>query len=950
VITPRDWPDVRALFHEALQRPAAERLAFVRSAAASQDVLKEVESLLAAEQAADGFLSTPPVAVGDRASTPLLTEHTRLGHFEILGLVGAGGMGEVYRARDTRLDRTVAIKVLSRDLLLHAEARDRFEREARLISKFSHPHVCTLHDVGTASVAGTEIQFLVMELVAGESLAARLQRGPLPIADAMKAGGEILDALAAAHAAGVVHRDLKPGNVMLTRSGVKLLDFGVARLVQAAAPADRQSGIHDPLSKDGMVLGTMPYMSPEQLRGEAADARSDVFAFGAVLYEMVTGVRAFTADTDTALVAAILERDPTPISTLRPDAAAGLDRIVATCLAKSPEDRWPRARDVLRELTWLRDDAGHRVAAVPTSRPARAYRIAAVAAAALVAVTALVGGVLVRREPPPASRISFSITAPRGYTFPRATADMALSADGTRLAFAAYAANGTRQLWLRRFDDPEAHAIAGTDGAEMPFWAPEGRTLAFFTNGRLKRVNEDGTALATICEVGSPRGGAWSRSGVILFGSDTVLHQVPAAGGTPVHVTELDRTRHQRVHGWPRFLPDGRQFLFVNLNTEPAQSAIFQASLDAPGMQRVVAGATSFALVGTRLLWADGRTLVSQEYNAEQAEMIGQPREIVRGIGVDTRTGLAGFAAAPGGVLVYRAVGDQSRLTWYDRTGRALETFREPGDYQHPALSLDDRWLTVEKTDASTGRHTIWLLDIGRGVMSRLLVDPYGAHGPVWSPDGSTVMFVSNRIRGGQDAFTISADGSGDQRLALPDEGAWHRPSDWTAHPALILYDREVRGNSDIWVASAASPSDAKPFVATSAEETQARFSPDVRWIAYTSDESGTPEVYVRRYPDGGGARRLSTSGGAQPQWRRDGKEIFYLAADGKLMAADVTTSGTMIETGTPHGLFDTGVRGLLVERRNHYVVTSDGQRFLTNVTEQDDNAAPLTVVMNWER
>ena len=503
-------------------------------------------------------------------------------------------------------------------------------------------------------------------------------------------------------------------------------------------------------------------MAPEQVRGQPADARSDLFAFGAVLYEMITGVHAFEGHSQADLVAAILERDPTPLTSRQPHAPASLERLVSTCLAKNPEDRWIRARDVMRELTWIRADGDRGPAPMPVRiRPA--YRWVP---AALIVVTGLLAAAVWRGDPPAsARRIQFTVSPPKGTTFPRASAEIAISPDGLRLAFVALSADGTRRLSVRPIDAVDAHLIDGTEGAALPFWSPEGRALGFFTRDKLVRIDDNGAARQELADVLFPRGGSWHGSN-ILFGSNSALQRVAATGGTVSAVTAIDPSRKERAHAWPAFLPDGRRFLYASLGSGGEKSAIYQGTLGSPRTERVLAGAQSFVLAGTHLLSLNNRSLVVQPFDPDRVEAERAPVQLANGVGFDVRTAQGAFAAQGSSVLAYRLVNDQSLLQWFDRHGRVLGAFHEPGDYQHPWLSPDEKQVAVEKTDPATGRHTLWLLDVNRDITTRLLADPSGAHGPLWSPDGRQMLFSSNRL-GGIDVFSVGADGSGDQTLVL---------------------------------------------------------------------------------------------------------------------------------------------------------------------------------------
>ncbi len=956
MITPDQWERVRSLFRGALDRPSSERGSFLRAGSGGdEEVRQEVESLLEAYPRAEGFLSDHVIGAHREAPVAGLAPGTRLGHFEIVDSLGSGGMGEVYRGRDTRLDRPVAIKVLAADLAGDVRGGERLEREARLISMLTHPHVCTLYDVGAAQVDGTDVRFLVMELLDGETLAARLARGPLPVAQALSVAIEILEALVAAHGLGIVHRDLKPGNVVLTKSGVKLLDFGLARL-RPRVPHEQQAGpasTREPLTAKGALVGTLPYMAPEQLRGEETDARADLFAFGAVLYETITGARAFSADSQAGLIAAILEHEPAPLTSRQPLAPPALERLVAACLAKNPDERWQTARDLLRELTWVHDNP----AAPGTTRSAVAHRLRrsawASAAALAIALLALLALNLSRR-PAPDSRpnISFLVYPPEGTRFPRGTAEMAISPDGSRLVFVALSADGSRHLWMRRFDSVATRMLDGTENSAYPFWSPDSRSIGFFANGRVKRIAEAGGTPQVLCVTGGwGGGGTWNRDGVILFSSlKGPIWRVADTGGTPTPATTVDESREERNHAWPIFLADGRRFLYLSRSNDREQTGVYEASLDSRETRRIRAAESRFDLVGSYIFLVNNSSLIAQGFDPERGQMVGEPITVAERIAMDSplRSGGA-FAVSVSGTLAYRDASPDSHLLWRDRSGKQIGAFPVAADYQHPWLSPDETQIAVEKTDVTTGRHTIWLLDPSRGTTSRLISDEAGAHLPVWSPDGSRVVFASSRW-GGADMYSIRADSAGSDELLLRSpEKAGLFPTDWSLDGRLLLYQTMRLGQFDLRILPASRGQESEPFLETPANERHGQFSPDVRWVAYTSDESGSQEVYVRRFPGGDGKSRVSTQGGAQPRWRRDQKELFYLGLDGRLMAVEVKIGTSTFETGTPRALFNTGITASFVDRRNQYLVTRDGLRFLVNVSVEDENSAPITVVLNWK-
>jgi Tol biopolymer transport system component len=946
--SPADWARVRALFHAALDLPPDARLAYVRGQASDPRIADEVASLLAVSPAAEGFLDPPVDQRPPLAATAAhLRPGDRLGAFEIVSLIGAGGMGEVYRALDTRLGREVAIKVLSAAFATDG-GRERLEREARAVATLTHDRIVTLHDVGSAEIGGSEVTYLVMQLADGETLAARLQRAPLPIGQALSVAIEVAEALVAAHAAGIVHRDLKPANVMLTRSGAKLLDFGLARAKATLAPEAGPPAAVDRDATASALLGTPAYMAPEQLQGVRADARSDLFAFGAMLYEMIAGQRAFSGPSQDALVTAIIEHEPVPLSTLVASVSPALDRLVATCLAKDPDDRWQTARDLLRELRWVRADVANAPAIPATVAGTPSRRRAAWVAMAVGAVVAVAGlwvG-LTSSSPAPAPRLSFSVYPPEGTRFPRGAVEMAISPDGTRLVFVALSRDGQRHLWLRRFDATESRPIPGTEEAHAPFWSPDGRSIAFFTHGGLSRIAETGGVTQYLCDVRQGnRGGTWGQGGIILFGAGgQPVMRVPETGGTPEAVTDL--AGPWRQHSWPVFLADGRRFLYLAQAYDAATTAIYEGSLDSTDIRRVVAAEAPAGIAGTQVLTFSKGLLTAQPYDERRGRLDGEPITIAEGVTADppARSGAA-FAAADG-VVAFRSASPDSRLTWFDRHGVELGAFPGRADYHHPWLSADDTRVAIEKTDPATGRHTIWSLDLLRGTTARVLLDITGAHQPMWAADGRHMFFNSNRL-GGVDLYEIEPDTGGDGTLVLSARDTGFVPTDRSPDGQYLLYESNGRESADIFVLPLGTRRPV-PYLQTSASETQAKFSPDVRWVAYASNESGSYEVYVRRFPDTGAKWQISTLGGAQPQWRSDGRELFYLGLDGKLMAAPISASPAGIQAAEPRALFDTGIIGSLFERRNHYAVTRDGQRFLVNLSAEDEGSAPITVVVNW--
>jgi Tol biopolymer transport system component len=697
----------------------------------------------------------------------------RLGPYEIVSAIGAGGMGEVYRARDTRLERTVAIKVLPSEFASDPQLRERFDREARAVSSLNHPHICALHDVGSEG----DTQFLVLEFLEGQTLAERLAGGPVPLDEALRIGIQICDALDRAHRAGIVHRDLKPANIFLARSGgtsapptVKLLDFGLAK---TAAPVVATSGLSmmpttpHGVTAQGTILGTFQYMAPEQIEGLEADARTDIFAFGALLFEMLTGRTAFEGKTRASLLGAILKDEPPRVSSIQPVAPKALDRIVNTCLAKDPDDRWQNARDLLHELKWIASgdaaagplqaglsaealaEAGHYVRITRVAWTVAGVLAVALAAAAVVVVRH------VRETPPAADAIQFTIPAPEGAAYAATNlgggtgvaTQLAISPDGREIAFIA-SSKGETALWIRALASPVARRLPGTEQAAFPFWSPDSRSIAFFAGTKLKKVQATGGPPIALCDVVSSRGGTWSRDNVIVFNTvaNGTLMRVSSAGGTPVPVTTLDAARGETRHSWPSFLPDGRHFLFVAMTTAAAREAekpseIHIASLDSKDVTSLFAAESSIAYnAGHLLFWRDG-SLMAQPFDATERKLTGDPFPIAEQVANEGGR-YTSFSAASTGVLVYTQGTGQlnARLTWFDRSGKVLEPVADPGAYGPIALSPDERRLAV--SNLTQANRDIWVIDLARGVPTRLTFDPITENYPIWSPDSSHVVYA----------------------------------------------------------------------------------------------------------------------------------------------------------------------------------------------------------------
>ncbi len=874
-----------------------------------------------------------------------LAAGTRLGPYEILAPIGAGGMGEVYKARDTRLERDVAIKVLPPHLSASEEMRQRFEREAKAISQLSHAHICALYDVNREG----ETEYLVMEHLEGETLADRLGKGPLPLEQTLRYGMEMADALDKAHRQGIVHRDLKPGNVMLTKSGVKLLDFGLAK---AIAPAAAQSGATSlptmagtaqNLTEAGTILGTFQYMAPEQLEGKEADARSDIFAFGAVLYEMATGRKAFSGKSQASLIGSILRDDPTTISEIAPMMPPAFNRVVKTCLSKDPEDRFQTAHDVKLQLQWVAE--GGSMAGVPAPVVARrknreklAWAVAAVAI--LAAALATLG--YVRRAPVPPLTARFDIPAPEDLT----SIDMPrVSPDGRYIAFNATDASGKNRIWVRALNALSAHALEGTDGTTRPFWSPDSRFLAFFAEGKLKKVEVSGGPPQKVCDAPTGSDGSWSSEGVILFDGVTgdPIQRVSAAGGAPVVEVKPDASRKETNVAWPEFLPDGHHYLYMANGQKPEDNMYRLGSLDSKESKPVAPAQTliTYAPPGY-LLFVRDKTLVAQRFDLKSLKTIGEPAPVAEKIGTDA-VGLARFSVSRNGVLAYRTGDSGNRLLWLDRGGKELETAGGIGDYGNPAFSGQGERLAFDATDARSGKDDIWVRDLARGVNSRFTFGAGNNIAAVWSPDGSRIVFASDR-GGSFSLLEKPASGQGEEKLLLKSDGRVIA-TDWSRDGRYIAYSFRGKEGWDALVLPTFG--DRKPIsaVQTPFSEFGTVFSPDGRFIAYQSNESGRAEIYVQTFPDPGGKWQVSTAGGADASWRADGKEIFYRSPEQKFMAVDVQ-AGATFQAGIPRPLFSARVPS--GPNRNRYTGTADGQRFLFVAPLGRDAMTPTTVVLNW--
>jgi Tol biopolymer transport system component len=891
-----------------------------------------------------------------------LTPGTRLGPYEIVGPLGAGGMGEVYRARDTRLGREVAVKVLPEHLIENPEVRSRFEREARTVSSLNHPHICTLHDVGHEG----DVEYLVMELVDGETLAQRLERGPLPTAEVLRLGIQIADALDRAHRAGIVHRDFKPGNVMLTRSGAKLMDFGLARATVAANQGGRPisgSGVTiatltqsptaaSPLTSEGSLVGTFLYMAPEQLEGREVDARSDLWALGCVLYEMATGRRAFEGKSQASLIGAIMHSEPPPIGATAPATPPALEGLVRACLAKDPEERVQTAHDVKLQLSWIGAPGSQSGVVAPAELPKRrasreplAWAVAGVAvvAAALFAWRAMGpgGGGAGGRGGATAQQIRFTVPVPpaiNSMTLPR------ISPDGSMLAFSAQDSSGMTQVWLRPLNSLSANALPGTAGAGRPFWSPDSRYLAFVADGKLKKVPVAGGPPEVVCDAPDAFDGSWSRGGVILFdgrvGGADGLRQVNASGGVATPVMPPDTSVSV---GWPTFLPDGKHYFYLKGHNDGTNRIMVAKLGEGKGRPLEISGSRVEYSPDGYVLFVRERTLLAQRFDSGSLKVEGDPFPIAEDVPASS-FGLANFSLSDNGILVYRSVNvTLSRLVWLDRTGREIGEVAPAADYRAPALSPDGTRIALRRRDPGSGNLDLWVMEPGRGTTTRFTFDPGDDGNPVWSPDGSRILWTS--FRGGQNGlFVKSASGLGQDEFVAR-TGPNSAALDWSADGSSVLFmDTDPRTGVDLYSVSMTGPHTPQVILKTDFNEQRAAFSPDGKWIAYQSDEAGRNEIYVSSFGGAAGKWQVSTSGGTDPCWSWDGRELFYLTTDQRLMSVAISPGATFSPS-TPQVLFP--VRVEAGRRRNVFCPSPDGKRFLFLVSV-GETSTPMTVVVNW--
>ena len=907
----------------------------------------------------DGFLPLLPLPLGEGGvRAPMsLTPGAKLGPYEILAPLGAGGMGEVYKARDTRLERTVAIKVLPSHVASNPEVRQRFEREARAVSSLNHPHICTLHDIGSEN----GIDFLVMEHIEGDTLAARLKKGALPLDQALQYAVEIADALDKAHRQGVVHRDLKPGNIMLAKSGAKLLDFGLAKMTAEQTNAAGLSALPTeakPLTQEGSILGTFQYMAPEQLEGKEADARTDIFAFGAVTYEMLTGKRAFEGKSQASLIGAIMNSEPPALSSLQPMTPSALDRVIKKCLSKEPDSRWQTASDLHDELKWIAE--GGLTSAIPsagTAMPAPKLWQQAIPFVMVAVLAAAIACLVVWNLKSSTTiwpEVQFTVALPSDEHL-EGLEDMspvAVSPNGSSFVYVANR-DGVQQLFLRSLDSLEARPISGTEDGTGPFFSPDGLWLGFFAGGHLKKVPIAGGRPTVLAPAPLSRGGSWGNDGQIIFAPQVSggLERVSASGGKPDLLTTPDSDEGVTIHRFPQHLPGAKAILFtVGTDGSWDDALIVAQRLDTGERKILIEGGSDARYVPTgHLVYVRAGALMAAPFDLDRLEVTGPSVAIVEGVMQSTNiTGAAFFGFSDLGWLVYvpgTGKASEKMLVWVDRKGEEQPLPVPPQPYESPSLSPDGERLAVHLNQGN--QVDIWVYDIPRGALTRLTFEGNNLN-PVWTPDGGKVTFESFRAGRRSNLFWKSGDGSGTaERLTTNERDQF--PSSWSRDGQFLAFSQGSGVGSstgyDIWILPLEGERKPWPFLQTPFNEEEPEFSPDGRWLAYQSDESGQYEVYVRPFPKAEeGKEQISTEGGTEPVWAGNG-ELFYRNGD-QMMAVDITTEPSL-SAGPPRllfeGRYDVGPAPLVTS----YDVTSDGQRFLMIKTDEEE-ATQLNVTLNW--
>lgn len=792
-----------------------------------------------------------------------------------------------------------------------------------------------------------------MEFLQGETLADKLTKGPLPSNQVFQFGMQIAGALDKAHKQGIIHRDLKPANIMITKSGIKLLDFGLAKLQQTEQSPEAVSQLgteQADITADGTILGTIPYMSPEQVEGKELDLRSDIFSFGAVLYEMATGKKAFSGKSKASLISAILRDDPPPVSTVQPIAPPALDYVVKTCLNKDPDLRWQSAQDIVHALKWI-ENGFH------TSQPAHTKKSNLIP---WLILSLLAGSLLTyflfefRKPNEKISSIQFQIPAPPDTTFggPSTVPSLAISPDGTKLAFIAAYKDKNQTLWIRDLNSLTSHSLDGTEGALYPFWSPDGQFVAYGSAGKILKVSSNGGPSQLLFQA-SNRAGSWNAQGNILFGRSAFfgIWEIPSGENKAVEATNVNRAKLESGHCCPTFLPDGRHFLYHVLSSGKEGNLIYVAEVGSDKTKLILSGVNSFATFAPPryLLFVRGDSLMAQGFNPKTLEFSGETFTIADNIGYYDDAGPSGYApfsVSNNGVIAFGKVPNiKSQLIWVDRTGKEISIASPIGKYSEPALSPDEKQTAVEMI--TEGQTDVWLIETSRSIPTRFTNNSVG-RAPVWSPDGKEVISIYEE-HGGIDFYSQSSDGLGQERLVL--HSSFPKiPDDWSRDGSYLVYEvNDPNTGDDLWILPMQGNSTPFPFLVTEHNEGNARFSPDGKWIAYTSDEAGQLEVYIQAFGNHKGRWRVTSSGGRMPRWRNDGKELFYVIGDSQFMSVPIEIGDTL-KIGNPVPLFRMQLAELDItsENRTEYAVSNDGNHFLINKKIEETTPSYITVITNW--
>lgn len=888
-----------------------------------------------------------------------------ISHYKILEKLGEGGMGIVYKAQDTKLDRFVALKFLPPHLAASEQDKARFIQEAKSASALNHPNVCTIHDIQEHDGQ----MFIVMEFVDGQTL--REKKGSISFKQAVDIGIQIADGLAAAHEKSIVHRDIKPENIMIRKDGIaQIMDFGLAKLKGVSR-----------LTKEGSTVGTAGYMSPEQVQGLEVDHRSDIFSFGVLLFEMFTGQLPFKGVHETAVAYEIVNVDPAPMSSIKPEIDPSLDAIVLECLEKEPSERYQSVAEVGKDLKRFKRESGrHRQtgvtavsAAIRSPKPSEGqkplgeFRAASwlpwvVAGLCFAGMAAFAVAFIVFSSPDKRTIRAF-LSAPEKsnfFMYGNEAGPAAISPNGQRLAFVAADSSGKRFLYVRSLDANTPHRLEGTEGALHPFWSPDNQFLGFFDQNKLKRVDASGGAPITICDAVNPRGGAWNAEGTIIFspGPVTPLFAVPASGGTPTPLTKLEVIQRVNSHRWPSFLPDGKHFLYfartTASGTQSEGDAICMGSLDGKESKVLVRASSNAQYASGYMLYTRGTSLVAQRFDEGSLELKGEAVTIAEGVAYDESTIHSLFTASQNGILVYQTGNVQlgSRLVLYDRSGNRIGFIGERAEYLQPRLCVDGKRVATDIYNFQSHNIDLWIYDIEHNSRTRFTFAPTYEQYPIWSRDGSRVFFNANP-EGVFDLYRKSSSGAGSEELVLRTDNG-KIPLDLSNDGKFLLYESYggPKTQSDLWILPLDGDEQGKdskplPFLQTEFNETDGRFSPDSRWIAYTSNESGQNEIYLRSFSSSSGRWQVSTSGGGGPRWRRDGKELYYLSPENMIMAAEIAFKATTVEVSNVHPLFEVPLIVQLIFPG--YDVSANGNQFLVNVQSETQNQTPLSLTVNWD-